>query len=200
MPITANLTPRNCGSVPVNLPKSSLKNRFGPEVILCVRWKFEGVIHWEFVTKVRAVDEDLYSQQLERVHDILRRRVLLQQDNARAHAARTAMTKIQELGGIKLLQHPAYSPDLALSHYRLFWYMAHFVRRKIFRKHWTCGSGCHQILRGIINLAERWLKIIVSDGLFFEEQFNFLSENIPNKILFKKRHCVWGSICTIIAW
>ena len=28
------------------------------------------------------------------------------------------------------------------------------------------------------NLAERWFKIIESDGLYFEELFNFLSENI----------------------
>ena len=45
--------------------------------------------HWEFVPNGREVDADLYSQQLERVHEILRRRypallnrhrVLLQQD------------------------------------------------------------------------------------------------------------------------
>ena len=71
---TAILTPRNCDSVPVNLPKSSLKNRFGPKVLLCVWWNFEGVIHWEFVPNGRAVDADIYSQQLDRIHEILRRR------------------------------------------------------------------------------------------------------------------------------
>ena len=90
--------------------------------MLCVWWNFEGVIHWEFVPNGRAVDTDLYSQQLERVHEILRRRdpalvnwnrVLLQQDNVRPHTARTTLTKIQELGGIELLSHPAYNPDLA---------------------------------------------------------------------------------------
>ena len=74
---------------------------------MCVLWNFEGVIHWEFVPNGHAVDVDLYSQQLERVHEILRRRypalfdrnrVLLQQDNMR-----TTMTKIQELEGIELL-------------------------------------------------------------------------------------------------
>ena len=60
-------------------------------------WNFEDVIHWEFVTKERAVDADLYSQQLERVHELLRwrypalvngNRVLLQQNNARPHTPR----------------------------------------------------------------------------------------------------------------
>ena len=105
--------------------KVFVKNdRFGPKVILCVWWNFEVVVHWEFVPNGHAVDAELYSQQLERVHEILRRRcpalvnriwVLLQQDNARPHTARTTMTKIEELGGIDLPQHPAYSHDLAPS-------------------------------------------------------------------------------------
>ena len=48
------------------------KNLFGLEVILCIWWNFEGVIHWEFVPNGRAVDADLYPQQLEQVHEILR--------------------------------------------------------------------------------------------------------------------------------
>ena len=64
--------------------------------MLCVWWNLDGVIHWEFVPNGREVDADLYSQQLERVHEILRRRyralvnrnrVLLQQDSARTHTA-----------------------------------------------------------------------------------------------------------------
>ena len=51
-----------------------------------------------------------------------RNRVLLRQDNARPHTARTTMTKIQELGGIGLLPRPAYSPDLA--DYHLFRFIA----------------------------------------------------------------------------
>ena len=43
--ITATLTPRNNGSVTVNLPTSPLKNLFGPKVMFCVWWNFEGVIH-----------------------------------------------------------------------------------------------------------------------------------------------------------
>ena len=53
------------------------ENRFGSKVMLCVWWNFEGVIHWKFVPNGRGVDADLYSQQLERVHEILRRRYQL---------------------------------------------------------------------------------------------------------------------------
>ena len=70
--ITATLMSRNNDSVPVNLPKSLLKIRFGPKVMLCLWWYFEDVIHCEFVLNRHAVDADLYSQQLEWVHEILR--------------------------------------------------------------------------------------------------------------------------------
>ena len=116
----------------------------GPKVMLCVWWNFEGVIHWDFVPNGRAVDADFYSQQLERVHDILSRRypalsnqnrVILLKDIARSHSARRTMTKIQELGGIILLSRPAsYAFRLpSVSIHRPF------LACKNFRKHWSCG-------------------------------------------------------------
>ena len=92
--------------------------------MLCVWWNSECVIRWEFVLNGRAVDADIYSQQLERVHENLsqrypaltnRNRILSQQDNARPHTARTTTTKVQELEGFELLPHPVYNPDLAPS-------------------------------------------------------------------------------------
>ena len=139
--VTATLTPQNSGSVYVNPPKPTLKKWFGPKVMLCVWWNFEGVIHSDYVPIGRAVVADLYSQQLERVHEILRRRypalvnryrVILQQGNARPHTAGTIMTKIQDFGGIELLPHPAYRPDLAPSGYHLFRSMAHSLRGRNF--------------------------------------------------------------------
>ena len=100
--------------------------------MLCVWWNFEFMIHWKFVPNGRAVDADLYSQQLGRV-EILRRkysalvnrnRILLQQDNARP----PTMTKFQEFGGIELLPDPLYSPALAPLDYHLFRSLAHFLR------------------------------------------------------------------------
>ena len=58
--------------------------------------------------------------------------VLLWQDNARPHTAWTTMIKIQELGGIELLAHPTYGPDLAPSDYHLFRSTVHFLCGKNF--------------------------------------------------------------------
>jgi hypothetical protein len=41
-----------------------------------------------------------------------RKRVLLQQDNARPHMAKKTLQKIEELKGTELLPHPGFSPDL----------------------------------------------------------------------------------------
>ena len=123
--------------------KAVVKNRFGPKVTLCIWWNFVGVMHWEFVPNGRAVDADKYSQQLERVHEILRRRctalvnrntIVLQQDNARPHTALRTVTKIQELGGIEMLPHPTYSPGFAPSNYNLFRSMVHFLSGRNFEK------------------------------------------------------------------
>jgi histone-lysine N-methyltransferase SETMAR len=62
-----------------------------------------------------------------------RKRVLLQQDNARPHTAKKTPQKIEELEGIELLQHPAFSPDLEPSDYYLIRSMAQFPRGKKFQ-------------------------------------------------------------------
>jgi histone-lysine N-methyltransferase SETMAR len=59
--------------------------------------------------------------------------VLLQHNNARPHTAKKTLQKIEELEGIELLPHPAFSPDLEPSDYYLFRSMARFLCGKKFR-------------------------------------------------------------------
>ena len=100
------------------------QDRFGEKVMLCVWWNFEGVLHFELIPAGRSINAELYSEQLDSVYEVIstrypalvnRRRVLLQHDNASAHRATLTQAKIQELEGIEVLPHPAYSPDLAVS-------------------------------------------------------------------------------------
>ena len=79
-----------------------------------------GILHFELVPNGRAINADLYCEQLDRVYDALvekypslvrRKRALFQQDNAKPHTAR----KIEELDGVEVLPHPAYSPDVECS-------------------------------------------------------------------------------------
>ena len=65
-------------------------NRFDKKV-MCVWWNVDGIVHFELVPNGKAVNADLYSEQLKRVYDVLKqrypflidqRRVFLQHDNA----------------------------------------------------------------------------------------------------------------------
>ena len=117
-------------------------------VCLVEFWRCDSL---EFVPNGNVVDADLYSQQLEQVYEILKRRcpalvkwnrILLQQDNVRLHTARTTMTKIQKLGGMELLQ--PWSCAFRLSSVSIH---GPFFSWKKFPKHWSYRCGSHRILR-----------------------------------------------------
>lgn len=163
------------------------RDRFSRKTMLCVWWNFEGIIHFELVPNGRAINADLYSEQLDRMHAALvlrypalvnRKRVILQQDNASPHTANTTKEKIRELNSIELLPHPAYSPDLAPSDFHLFRSMAHFLRGRSFANLEEVENGCREFFaskdkgwyrRGIQLLAERWIQCIEHNGLYFDE-------------------------------
>ena len=84
-----------------------------------------------------AVEADLYCAQLDRMFVKLqqkypslfnRKRVLMQQDNAKPHTAKKTVEKIKELDSVELLPNPVYSPDLALSYYHFFRSMTQFLQ------------------------------------------------------------------------
>jgi histone-lysine N-methyltransferase SETMAR len=88
--------------------------------MICVWWNYEGVLHFELVPDGRAVNAELYCQQLDHVYDKLkekyptlvrRKRALFQQDNAKPHTPKTTKEKFDELEDVEILPHPAYSPD-----------------------------------------------------------------------------------------
>jgi hypothetical protein len=76
----------------------------------------------------------MYTVLLEKYPALLnRKRVLLQQDNARLHTANITLQKIEELEGMELLTNPASNLDLAPSDYYLFRFMAQFLHGKMFQ-------------------------------------------------------------------
>ena len=162
-------------------------NRFDKKVMLCVWWNVDGIVHFELVPNGKAVNADLYSEQLKRVYDVLKqrypflidqRRVFLQHDNAPAHRARLTKKTIDELDGVHVLPHPPYSPDLAPSDFGLFRSMQHFLRGRRFETFDEVSAACEEFFSSkpsqwyrnqIQQLAERWRKVIENDGLYFEE-------------------------------
>lgn len=78
---------------PRHVPK---RNKFGRKVMLSVWWNYEGGLLFETIPEGRAVNSDIYCDQIARLYELLRqkypglinrKRALLQQDNAPPHCA-----------------------------------------------------------------------------------------------------------------
>ena len=91
-------------------------------------WDHHSIIHFEFSNHSQLLNVDLYTQNLQSVHEnhlrkhsslIKRRNVVLLFDYVRSHSARITQEKILDLGWF-VLKHPQYSPDLAPSDFHLF--------------------------------------------------------------------------------
>jgi histone-lysine N-methyltransferase SETMAR len=172
------------GQTPPSVPR---QNRFGKKVMICVWWNFEGILHFELVPNGKSINADLYCEQLDRVYDKLaekypelvrRKRALFQQDNAKPHTAKKTKAKFEELDGVEILPHPAYSPDVAPSDYGLFRSMQHFLEGRRFESFDEVEEACQEFFDSkpkewyfdqIRNLADRWQKVVDNDGLYFEE-------------------------------
>lgn len=153
--------------------------------MLCVWWNCTGIIHWELLRRGQTVNTDLYCSQLERAHAALRnlrpalvnrKQVLYIQDNATPHKSKRTTQKIQSELGWELLNHPAYSPDLAPSDYHLFRSIEHFLRGRRFNDDGQVEIAVRQFFeskpdqwyrRGIELLLEKWKKAIDAKGEYF---------------------------------
>ena len=157
------------------------------KVMLCVWWDQKGIIYYELLEPKQTVNANLYSQQLTRLSEALRKKrpfscdgrqkVILLHDNARPHVAKTTREKIENLGW-EVLPHPAYSPDLAPSDYHLFRSMQHFFQEKIYTEVESIKKDLDSYFfsrpesfykRGIQSLPERWEKVILNDGNYFDD-------------------------------
>ena len=87
----------------------------------------------------------------------------------------TTQQKFEQLKGVEIPPHPAYSPDLAPSDYGLS--MQHFLRGHRFGS-FEFRQACSEFFASKHNdwysqqihmLAERWMKVVQNEGLYFEK-------------------------------
>jgi histone-lysine N-methyltransferase SETMAR len=171
------------GQLPVPVVK---RERFEKKVLLCIWWNYEGLICYELLPDSHTINAGIYSQQLENMYMVLlekypvlvnRKCMLLQQDNAHPHTVKNTLQKIEELEGIELLPHPTFSPDLAPSDYYLFHSMAQFLHGKMFQsvadievavEEFFASKDKEWFYQAFKELAEKWVKTIDHEGLYFE--------------------------------
>lgn len=172
----------SANETPDGMPKV---DRFGKKFMISVFWNYNGILFFEILPVGQSINSDIYSAQLNRLHQILvkkhpalinRKRVLLQADNAKPHTSKKSMETLQNIEGIELLPHPPYSPDVAASDFHLFRSLAHFLRGKHFENKddlekclsvffYSKSPGWYE--NGILKIAERWALVCENDGLYF---------------------------------
>jgi len=115
-------------------PGSPVKKKFKSQpsagkVMLTIFWDSQGVIQEHSLERGTTVNSVRYSEMLStelkpairttKCRGLLSSGVLLLHDNARPHTAIHTLQTLVKLG-FTVLEHPAYSPDLAPSDYHLF--------------------------------------------------------------------------------
>lgn len=151
------------------------------KTMLCVWWNMDGIVHFELLERNKTINAQLYIEQLQRLHVELERKypnrhndVILQHDNARPHTANLTKLAVQELGW-EVLQHPAYSPDLAPSDFHLFRSLQNALNGISFKnddeirnwlENWFASKPANFFKHGIEMLPERWEEVVNNGGQY----------------------------------
>ena len=171
------------GSTPhLLLPKNSSQPSAG-KLLLTVFWDSQGPILEHYMEKGVTVTSVNYCNMLRnelrlairsKQRGRLTQGVLLLHDNARPHTAHLTINTIQQLNW-EVLEHPAYSPDLAPSEFHLFGPLKNALRGRRFAADDEVKDAVHDWLRsqpqtffsnGIKKLTDRWAKCIEEGRLY----------------------------------
>jgi transposase len=76
------------------------------------------------------------------------RKLVVHADNARAHTAQKCRTFCKE-NGLRLVSHPPYSPDLALTNFFLFGYVKEHLKGMVFPSYEEFLDAIDEVVTGI---------------------------------------------------
>ena len=97
------------------------------KVMLTVFWDYKGILMVDYLPHKQTINAQYYIEIIRRLRQtiidkrrgLMRRGPYLLHDNAPSHKAGIAQDAIRQ-SGLRQLDHPPYSPDLALSNFHLF--------------------------------------------------------------------------------
>ena len=154
--------------------------------MLTIFWDSQGVILEHYLERGTTVKSVRYSEMLStelkpaiktESRDLWPSGVLLLHENARPHTVIHTLQTLVKLG-FRVLEHPAYSPDLAPSDYHLFGPFKNALMGRRFTSDEGVKEAVHEWLaaqpktffsEGIQKFLERWNKRIVKHGDYIEK-------------------------------
>ena len=125
-------------------PKKFRQSKSRVKTMLLTFFDIRGIVHYEFVPTGQTVNQVYYLEVLERLHEKVRRKRpelfannswILHHDNAPAHTA-LSVREFLATKQITVLEHPAYSPNLAPSDFFSVPEDEGNIETKIFWWHW----------------------------------------------------------------
>ena len=168
-----------------NAPKKAKRVPSAGKVMATVFWDYKNVLLIDYLQKGKTINSEYYCSLLDQLHAQIRikrpalkkKRIIFHQDNARVHTSVLTMAKFKELN-YELLDHPAYSPDLAPSDYYLFPNLKKFLAGKRFTSNDEAIAAVNGYFAnlpeshfndGIELLKKRWNKCFEVSGDFIEK-------------------------------
>lgn len=166
-------------------PKRVRVQKSAKKVLASVFWDAKGILFIDYLQTGKTINSDYYCNLLNQLDEKIRERrpglqkkkIIFHQDNAPAHTAQKTIAKITELK-YELLQHPAYSPDLAPSDFWLFPHLKQYLRGKRFSSNEEVIAAVegyfaelpeNHYSQGIHKLEDRWNKCIEVEGNYAEK-------------------------------
>jgi histone-lysine N-methyltransferase SETMAR len=156
------------------------------KTMLCIWWDMSGVIYFELLRNNETITADVYSQQLQRLNEVLLRKrptlanqkdFILLHDNSRPHVAKLTQQKIERLEW-EVLPHPTRSPDLSPTDYHLFLSLRNYLCNKHCEDFDELKSDLTAFFEskpasfyrcGVELLPERWANVVENNGDYFAD-------------------------------
>ena len=154
------------------------------KVFATVFWDMHGILLIDYLPPKSTSTGEYYAGLLDRLKEVIstqrpglkKKKVLFHHDNASPHRSHVVMSKLDEVS-FEIVQHPAYSPDLAPCDYYLFTNLKKHLSGKVFSTNEEVVYAVNAYFgsmnaafysRGIQMLKDRWTRCVQLKGDYVE--------------------------------